>query len=354
MEWVRGGCLGYGSSSTVHLATTKKSLSSSYPAVMAVKSCNQSDTTLLKNEREIFHEIGFCPEIIQCFGDCQTVEEDNERLYNLLLEYAKGGSLAYQLKKSGGCLQESDVKDYTRSILKGLRHIHSKGFVHCDMKLDNMLLFENGEVKIADFGLAKKAGEKQGRVEIRGTPLYMAPESVNNNEYESGVDIWALGCAIVEMVTGKPAWNSKPGANMFVLLIRIGEGDELPIIPEELSQEGKDFLSKCFVKDPSQRWTADMLLEHPFVADQVKETVPFKEESEELLSTSPRCHFDFSEWVSIQSLSPISEVRSDGKLESIFPSLHSSCLASPPDRIRQLTGDRSCNWCDSGCWIMIR
>ncbi|KAL3583742.1 hypothetical protein D5086_014803 [Populus alba] len=267
MEWVRGGCLGYGSSSTVHLATTKKSSSSSYPAVMAVKSCNQSDTTLLKNEREIFNEIGFCPEIIQCFGDCQTVEEDNEHLYNLLLEYAKGGSLAYQLKKSGGCLQESDVKDYTRSILKGLRHIHSKGFVHCDMKLDNMLLFENGEVKIADFGLAKKAGEKQGRVEIRGTPLYMAPESVNNNEYESGVDIWALGCAIVEMVTGKPAWNK---------------------------------------------------------------------------------------WVSIQSFSPISEVWSDGKLESIFPSLHSSCLASPPDRIRQLTGDRSCNWCDSGCWITIR
>jgi serine/threonine protein kinase len=215
-------------------------------------------------------------------------------------------------------------------------------------------LFENGEVKIADFGLAKKTGQKQGRAEIRGTPLYMAPESVNKNEYESGADIWALGCAIVEMVTGKPAWNCKPGTNMFVLLIRIGEGDELPIIPKELSQEGKDFLSKCFVKDPTQRWTADMLLEHPFVADQVKETVPFKEESEELLPTSPRCHFDFSEWVSIQSLSPISEVWSDGKLESIFPSLHSSCLASPSDRIRQLTGDRSCNWCDSGCWITIR
>ncbi|CAK7337689.1 unnamed protein product [Dovyalis caffra] len=353
MEWVRGGCLGYGSSSTVHLATPKNS-SFSYPAVMAVKSCNQADANILENEREILNEIGFCPEIIQYFGDCQTTEENSECLYNLLLEYAEGGSLSYKLKKSGGCLQESDVKNYTKSILKGLRHIHTKGFVHCDLKLDNILLFENGhEVKIADFGLAKKAGEKQGRVEIRGTPLYMAPESVNNNEYESGVDIWALGCSIVEMVTGKPAWNCKPGTNMFALLIRIGEGDELPMIPEELSQEGKDFLSKCFVKDPTQRWTADMLLEHPFVANQVKETVPLKEESEEL-STSPRCHFDFSEWVSVQSSSPRSEFWSDGKVDSIFPSLNSSCWTSPADRIRQLTGDRSCNWSDSGCWVTVR
>jgi len=60
------------------------------------------------------------------------------------------------------------IFNYTRSILKGLRRIHDKGFVHCDMKLDNMLLFENGEVKIADFGLAKKAGEKQGELKLEG------------------------------------------------------------------------------------------------------------------------------------------------------------------------------------------
>jgi serine/threonine protein kinase len=130
----------------------------------------------------------------------------------------------------------------------------------------------------------------------------MAPESVDNNEYELGVGTWALGCAIAEMVTGKPAWNSKPGTNMFVLLIRIGEGDEMPIRTEELSQEGKDF----FVKDPTQRWTAEMLSEHPFVADQRKDTVPLREEEGGELSPSP-CHFDFPDWVSIQSPSPRSE-----------------------------------------------
>jgi serine/threonine protein kinase len=88
----------------------------------------------------------------------------------------------------------------------------------------------------------------------------MALESVDNNEYESGVDTWALGCALVEMVTGKPAWNSKPGTNMFVLLIRIGEGDEMPIRPEELSQEGKDFLLKILHKDGLLRCFWNILL----------------------------------------------------------------------------------------------
>ncbi|CAK7337690.1 unnamed protein product [Dovyalis caffra] len=351
MEWVRGQCIGSGSSSRVHLATLKQPCFK-HP-FLAVKTCVESDTALLEHERNVLKELGYCPQIIQCFGDSHTVEETSEPLYNLLLEYAQGGSLSHKLKKFG-CFQELDVKDYARSILKGLRHIHDMGFVHCDLKLENMLLFENEEVKIADFGLAKKAGKKQGRAEIRGTPLYMAPESVNNNVYESGVDIWAFGCAVIEMLTGKPAWNCKPGTNMFVLLIRIGEGDELPTIPEELSQEGRDFVSKCFVKDPTQRWTAEMLLEHPFVADQGKDTVPLRKEESEELSTSPRCHFDFPDWVSIQSPSPRSEFLSDDKVELVFPSLNSSCWVSAADRIRQLASDQCCDWSDSGCWVTVR
>ncbi|CAL1380948.1 unnamed protein product [Linum trigynum] len=68
------------------------------------------------------------------------------------------------------------------------------------------------------------------------------------------------------MLTGKPAWNYKPGTNIFLFLIRIGAGDESPAVPEESSAEVKDFLSNCFVKDPAARWTAAMLLEHPFLS----------------------------------------------------------------------------------------
>ena len=269
-----------------------------------------------------------------------------------------------QVKKSGGNLIESDVRRYARSILKGLRFIHAKGFAHCDIKLQNILLFGNGDVKIADFGLAKRNGEEEGeeqrRMEIRGTPLNIAPESVNENEYDSPVDIWALGCAIVEMFTGKPAWNFKPGTNVAALLIKIGVGDELPEIPAELSEEGKDFLGKCFIKDPKNRWTAEMLLDHPFMAGD-DETITMNRCEEEAstsrqcsfeeFSVSPRCPFDFSDWVSTQSTASHQSIfQQNSSLVSSF----SSYVSSPLDRIRQLACDQAPNWSVSGSWITMR
>ncbi|KAG5411873.1 hypothetical protein IGI04_008192 [Brassica rapa subsp. trilocularis] len=190
-------------------------------------------------------------------------------MYNLFLEYASRGSLGSNLKKlNGEGLPEATVRRYTGSVLRGLRHIHANGFAHCDLKLRNILLCCDGAVKIADFGLAKRTEEvtASSGVQIRGMPLYMAPESVNDNEYRSEADVWALGCAV-----------------------------ELPRIPENLSGQGRDFLSKCFVKDPKKRWTAEMLLNHPFIAvdldpDDLEETdIHLKTED---VSTSPRCPFD--------------------------------------------------------------
>ncbi|KAL2525008.1 mitogen-activated protein kinase kinase kinase 19 [Abeliophyllum distichum] len=173
-------------------------------------------------------------------------------------------------------------------LLKGLHYIHKIGYVHCDIKLQNILLCLDRGVKIADFGLAKRAGGKEegvSRYELRGTPLYMSPEMVVGGEQGPPADIWALGCAVAEMVTGTPAWRCSDLAAL------LGE-EEVPEVPGNLSGEGKDFLEKCFVKDPSKRWTADMLLNHPFVADQ-----DFGD-TENITSTSPRCPFDFPDWAS--------------------------------------------------------
>ncbi|KAK8673144.1 hypothetical protein V6N13_111496 [Hibiscus sabdariffa] len=347
MEWVRGDTIGCGSFGTVSLVVPKTGFSNS--PLMAVKSCEVIDSVSLKNEKEVLDRIGSCPQIIRCLGDNYTVEKRG-KLYNLFLEYADKGSLADQVKKSGGNLMESDVRRYARSILKGLRFVHSKGFVHCDIKLQNILLFGNGDVKIADFGLAKKngkEGEEQRRMEIRGTPLNIAPESVNENVYDSAVDIWALGCSIVEMFTGKPAWNFKAGTNPVALLIKIGASDELPGIPQELSEEGKDFLGKCFVKDPKRRWTAEMLLDHPFMAgdDEEDEESTSERCSFEELSCSPRCPFEFPDWVSTQSTA--------SSQSSSVPSF-SSYISSPWDRIRELACDEAANWSISESWITSR
>ncbi|GMN30150.1 hypothetical protein TIFTF001_002706 [Ficus carica] len=348
MEWVRGEEIGHGSFATISKANPRKA-SSQLPSVMAVKSSEVCCSASLKNEKRVLDTIGSCPQIIRCFGDEQSVE-NGEELHNLLLEYASGGSLANRVKTNGGRLSESEIRRHAKSILKGLYAIHAKGFVHCDIKLQNILVFDDGATKIADFGLAKETGEQQGKCEIRGTPLYMSPESVNENEYESPCDVWALGCAVAEMAMGKPVWNHKPGASLWPLLMRIA-GDEEPEIPSEFSEEGKDFLRQCFIKDPRKRWTAEMLLSHAFVVseeddhdDDCDDTVISKNSN--WASASPRCPFDFLDWASA------SEPEFSPEFDNVFSSTTS--FSSPDDRIQKLVTDETSNWSFSDSWVKVR
>ncbi|XP_057501499.1 mitogen-activated protein kinase kinase kinase 20 [Actinidia eriantha] len=357
MEWVRGETIGRGSFGTVSLAIPR-SQNLRIPQLMAVKSCGSSHFALLMSEKSILEELQDCPQIIRCFGG-NFGFEGGEKLYNLFLEYASGGDLARKLKNSRDRrLPESEVRRYTNSILKGLRHIHNNGFVHCDMKLQNILLCcsEDGRsdvAKIGDFGLAKRAGarrEKTG-VELRGTPLYMPPETVAAGDQEAAADVWALGCLVAEMATGAPAWRCTADDDVWRLLMRIGVGEEIPEIPGNLSPAGKDFLGKCFVRDPKNRWTAEMLLNHPFVADQTEDnhsTVRSEHTCEASDWTSPRGPFDFPDWDIVESPSSTTPLP--------FPkySSESTSDSSAADRLRPLvTGERS-DWSVSDSWVTVR
>ncbi|KAK7263135.1 hypothetical protein RJT34_30720 [Clitoria ternatea] len=344
MDWARGDAVGRGSFATVNFAIPTNG-SNQFPSITAVKSSEAHTSSSLKNEKHVLDSLGSCPRIIRCFGDDHSFENGVE-YYNLFLEYAAGGSLADRLKFHGGRIPEPLVRRYARSVVEGLNHVHESGFVHCDIKLQNILVFDDDEIKIADFGLAKEAGAKQRGFECRGTPMFMSPESVNDGECESPADVWALGCAVVEMVTGKPAWKVENGSSMWSLLLRIGVGDEIPEIPEELSKEGKDFLDKCFVKDPKLRWSAEMLLKHPFVCED--DTVSFKRVFE-----SPRSHFDFPDWVSSDSVSVPSSPESQDRWN--FDSSCLSSLSSPVDRLRQLTTVNTPeSWSDLDGWTSVR
>ncbi|KAI9089267.1 hypothetical protein K1719_029546 [Acacia pycnantha] len=351
MDWNRGSSLGTGTFASVHLAIPRHT-SAQFSSPAAVKSAGLFASSSLQNEQFVLNRLGLCPQIIRCFGHDSTFE-NGVHYYNLFLEYAAAGSLADHLKIRGGRLPESDVRRYTRSIVQGLTHIHANGFVHCDIKLPNILLFANGDVKIADFGLAKTSGEQQSnertKYELRGTPVCMSPESVNDSEYESPADVWALGCAVVEMLTGKPAWDFKDESNIFSLLMRIGLGEELPEIPNDMSEDGKDFLRRCLVKDPRKRWTAEKLLEHPFVAD---ETVSLERVKEPL--TSPTSHFDFPDWVSNTTTSALNSPESDDWCEWKFESPCLSSTCSPEDRLRELVTAETPNWSESDSWICVR
>ncbi|KAL3626812.1 hypothetical protein CASFOL_029384 [Castilleja foliolosa] len=354
MEFVRGKKLGQGSFATVSLAVPK-SQSPKFPPLMAVKSCGASLSSSLRAEKLILEDLKGCPEIIRCFGDGIT-SENGEKLYNVFLEYAGGGNLADKVKDSGfGGLTEFEVRLYTKALLKGLKYIHDSGYVHCDFKLQNILLCADGSPRIADFGLAKRAGRTKAfpGCEFNGTPLYMSPEMLVGGEQDAPVDIWAMGCAVAEMAGGAPVWSGF--SDVAELLMMIGVGDRVPQVPENLSEEGKDFLGKCFVKDPSQRWTAEMLLNHPFVGgDQGLDggCVSALKGGQEntTASTSPRCPFGWvsSASCSITSLPSPVDFRQSGLWFSEDPSVETAM------RLSVLKCEQGPDWSVSDDWVTIR
>lgn len=277
-KWWRGPLIGRGSFGSVFLATMKKPKSqfSFFPPVMAVKSAEFSISGSIQKEKQVLDMVQGCPYVIQCFGEEITTNVKGDMVYNLLLEYASGGTLADRIKNSGGRgLDESVIRRYTKSILEGIYHVHERGYVHCDLKPENILLVPSSTrtggfvAKIGDFGLAKKGRErKYGKIDpsLRGTCMYMAPETVVDNVHEPPSDIWALGCVVLEMFTGKHPWDRRPDLNDEDILRLISDKFESPTMPTGISKEGKEFLKGCLVRKSMFRLTAEMLLDHPFVA----------------------------------------------------------------------------------------
>ncbi|KAK9150339.1 hypothetical protein Syun_008648 [Stephania yunnanensis] len=263
------------------------------PQLVVVKYAAIDDSDTLQRQSEVHAKFQGCPYILRCYGDEYCTAKDNGRIiYNVLFEHASGGNLADLIKTSrggAGGLPESDVKSFTKSILLGLDCIHNKGYAHLDIKPKNILLVPDlskkrkrgasasaaFDAKIADFWIAKSS--KQILAELRwedrwcleGTPRYMSPEAIAEHKKGPACDIWALGCVVVEMLCGQPAFSIKPGESLEDFLDRIGFGGESPRIPVGISREAQDFLKRCFVRNSKSRWNASRLLSHPFLKDHI-------------------------------------------------------------------------------------
>lgn len=260
--------LGKGQWGSVHLAKPLKPpsrLPSSTPSYLALKSADATRSSTLKLEKSILYDLKDCPEIVKCFGAGVSVE-NGKQVYNLFLEYANGGDLEQLMEFSGDRIQEHEASRYTCMLLKGLCHVHRKGYVHCDLKASNILVFmskQNGELeyslKIADFGLAKiaKYDNADGVHKLEGL-LSVA-------RHDAAIDIWSLGCIVGEMLVGKSLWcNNLQLDVMNLIMNKCNEEKWLEIFPEFMSKDAMDFLRRCMTMN-KERWTADRLLHHPFI-----------------------------------------------------------------------------------------
>ena len=187
------------------------------------------------------------------------------------MEFIPGGTVE-SLLKTYGPFDEILLKKFTLQIVKGISYIHSNNVVHRDIKGKNIMLMQNGVIKLIDFGCAKRLKKNQSEnsmknllKSLKGTPYWMAPEVIRETGHGSKADIWSVGCTVFEMATGHPPWHEmKPIAAIYA--IGSGDGDP-PTLPSHFSDDARDFVQSCLLRDPEERPTALKLLNHPFLTN---------------------------------------------------------------------------------------
>jgi len=261
LQWKKGKLLGSGTFGQVYLGFNSEG--GQMCAIKEVKVISD-DSNSKECLRQLNQEIVLLsqlshPNIVQYYGS----DLSNETL-SVYLEYVSGGSI-HKLLQEYGPFGETVLRSYTAQILSGLAYLHGRNTVHRDIKGANILVDPNGDIKLADFGMAKHISAYTSIRSFKGSPYWMAPEVImNSNGYSLSVDIWSLGCTILEMATAKPPWSQYEGV---AAIFKIGNSKDIPDIPDHLSSEAKSFLKLCLQRDPAARPTAAQLMDHPFVKD---------------------------------------------------------------------------------------
>lgn len=204
------------------------------------------------------------PNIVQYLG-C----ERKEYSISIFLEYISGGSIGSCYRKHGK-FEENLVSSLTKQTLEGLAYLHHEGVLHRDLKADNILLDIDGTCKISDFGISKKTDNIYGTDKsnnMQGSVFWMAPEVVQGQGYSAKVDIWSLGCVVLEMFQGKRPWSKEEGIGA---IYKLGN-NMAPPIPDDVSSSisagAVGFILDCFTIDPSERPTAETLKRHQFCSN---------------------------------------------------------------------------------------
>ncbi|XP_052198479.1 serine/threonine-protein kinase 1 [Diospyros lotus] len=199
------------------------------------------------------------PNVVRYLGSYQG----DEYLW-IVMEYCGGGSVADLMNVTDAPLEEYQLAYICREALKGLSYLHSIFKVHRDIKGGNILLTEQGEVKLGDFGVAAQLTRTMSkRNTFIGTPHWMAPEVIQENRYDGKVDVWALGVSAIEMAEGLPPRSTvHPMRVLFMISI-----EPAPMLEdkEKWSLLFHDFIAKCLTKDPRLRPTASEMLKHKFI-----------------------------------------------------------------------------------------
>eukprot|EP01083_Nonionella_stella_P074994 203611_1 len=259
--------IGQGATGTVKKAKHKAS-----NQLLAIKCIDFSD----KNARKQFMD-EIClyltlehPFIVSFKGCC--INHDTEQLY-LALEYCSNGSLD-SFVTNNGCFDELQCKKLSVQIISALAYLEFNKIIHRDIKPRNILLDDNFNAKLADFGIQKNLLKTFAKTQI-GTMIYMSPQRMNGQKYSYKSDIWSFGLTLLFCVFGYfPYMKQNTNQKVCLLDIHIAIVEEqVPKLPKydkngkEFSIQFQSFIQACLYKKTEKRWKASDLLMHPFLTD---------------------------------------------------------------------------------------
>ncbi|XP_063359566.1 serine/threonine-protein kinase fused isoform X2 [Cydia amplana] len=249
--------VGEGSFGRVFKAKNKESDVVVALKVIRKKGRSSKDLKNLRQECDIQRTLEH-PNIIRMIDSFDTESE-----LVVVTEYAE--KELHSILAKEGCLNEEQVKKITWDLVSALYYLHSHRVLHRDLKPQNVLLDSSGCAKLCDFGLARiMTNSTHILTSIKGTPLYMAPELIDEKPYDHQADLWSLGCIVYELMAGQP-----PFYTMSILqLVRMIRHKPVQW-PSFISKEARSFLQGLLHKDPMKRMTWPDILAHPFVAGHI-------------------------------------------------------------------------------------
>ena len=199
------------------------------------------------------------PYILEYFGSYIK----NDSIW-IIIEYCDGGSVLDLMRITERNLTEEQIASIITMVLNGLSFLHEQKKIHRDIKAGNILLTREGFAKLGDFGVSAQLMHSfSKKVSKIGTPYWMSPEVISQNNYDSKCDIWSLGITCIEMAEGEPPYSE---VRTFLVMKKIISSPPKGLTKPQLwSSEFNDFVSKCLTFDPVKRPSAKELLKHKFI-----------------------------------------------------------------------------------------
>jgi len=305
-KWTMGSRIGQGSFGVVHVG-----MNNITGKLMAIKSMNIPSNNA--SSRQLLDDIRREIDLMKSFHHANIVQycgcemDSKKQVLHIFQEWVPGGSITSLLKKFGP-LPLAVVRSYLHQILLGLKYLHENHVLHRDIKGGNVLVNDEGIVKLADFGASKcihvsdngtvvDVEDAMANMTMRGTPYFMAPE-VFEEKYGRKADIWSCVCVAYQMCTSNPPWRAlgiKSPMKLFLYITNhegpppldapisrdhsVTDNEDNIVEPTATSELFIDLLKHCFHRDPSKRPSAKALLEHPFFTEDLNDDSILEDES---------------------------------------------------------------------------